>query len=35
MVNPRLKVNQMNTLVEEIENDFLQAIGHLNQKSMT
>ena len=35
MVNPRLNVNKMDTRVEEIENDFLEAIGHLNQKSMT
>ena len=33
MVHPRLKENQMQDLVKEIEEDFSQAIGHLNQRS--
>ena len=33
MVHPRFKETQMQDLVKEIEEDFSQAIGHLNQKS--
>ena len=34
-VHPRLKVQNMPGLVEEIESDFSSALGHLNQKSRT